>query len=650
MFRAFIATVLAGTFMLSAAATAQSKEEATATEKLPVEYFFKNAAYEYVVISPTGKYFAIKSNAGDRDQILIFDRTNNKVASSFNLAENQRFSQIHWVSEERFIFASQKYVGQWDEQGGPPNLYAANADGSNRRQLFFTNQAGYQLLSLLPDDPDHILIGRYHWRDEGLVKVHRIDVNNARLIYEADQPPSANGVSTDAQGNLRIGYIIEEDDDDIFKSHITLFYKPFGKSDWVEYDIKDYEPGATLQLIGYSPDGRFAYIATNNWDATTQVYTFDTKLATIEKTVGNDIVDVYSQVTGLNNELIGVEFMPGKIDRVYIDQESKSTKLLKQLEQAFPGQRISITSSTADNKLAVIRTSSDRNAGEFYLLNTETLQVSFIAAPHDKLFAEDMAPMQPIQYETRDGVTIHGYLTTPLDWDGESKLPMIVNVHGGPHGPRDTWGFNPEVQFFANRGYAVLQVNFRGSGGYGDDFMASGFKKWGREMQDDVTDGTLWAVEQGIADRNRICIYGGSYGGYAALMGVIREPDLYQCSVGYVGVYSLPLMYEVGDVQERPRGEEVWERYIGRDEAELKANSPVYNVDKIKVPLYLVHGSNDVRVPIDHMHALTKALDSAGKKDYKVFVREDGHGFYKEEYKLELYKELEKFFAEHLSP
>src|SRR5690554_3689924 len=244
MFRALIASAVFGAFLLAPNANAQTAEKSATVERLPVEYFFKNAAYEHVVISPTGKYFAIQSNAGDRDQILIFDRTSNKVASSFNLAENQRFSNIQWVTDERFIFSSQKFVGQWDDQGGMPNLYAANADGSNRRQLFFTDQAGFQLLSLLPNDPDHILIGRYHWRDEGLVKVHRINVNNARLIYEADQPPQANGVSADNKGNLRIGYIVEQDDEDVMKSHVTLFYKPFGKSEWVEYELEGYDPGA----------------------------------------------------------------------------------------------------------------------------------------------------------------------------------------------------------------------------------------------------------------------------------------------------------------------------------------------------------------------------------------------------------------------
>lgn len=616
-------------------------------ELLPLEHFFKNTIYNNVVISPTGKYFIFQANAGDRDQLMVFERATNKVVSSFNLAENQRFSGIRWVTDERFIFSSRKFVGLFDNQGGMSNLYAANADGSNRLQLFFSSDAAYTLLSTLPNDPEHVLIGRYHFRDQGIVKVHRINVNNARMFYEADQPVETNGVEADIDGNVRIGYQIEEDKEDETINNITLFYKPYGKNDWVEFSVRDYDARSDFAFLGYSEDSRYVYVNTNAWDKTDQIYKFDTLEAKLDKVAGNDIVDTFNFIRGLNNELIAVEFMPGLIERHYVE-DNRSAQLLQQLDGAFPGQHVNFTSSTIDNKLAVISVRSDRNPLEFYLLNTETLEVAFIAAPYENLFAEDLAPMKPFSMTSRDGVNMHGYVTTPKDWDGKTTLPTIVMVHGGPHGERDVWGFNPGVQFFANRGYAVVQVNFRGSGGYGDKFEVIGYGKWGREMQNDVTDATLWAVDQGIADRERICIYGSSYGGYAALMGVIREPDLYQCSVGYVGVYSLELLLKQGDLSGSERSRAVFRRYLG-DESQYRANSPVYNVDKIKVPLYLVHGSTDERVPIEHMYQLTKALDAAGKP-YQTFVREDGHGFYKEEYKLELYKELEKFFAKHLSP
>jgi dipeptidyl aminopeptidase/acylaminoacyl peptidase len=338
--------------------------------------------------------------------------------------------------------------------------------------------------------------------------------------------------------------------------------------------------------------------------------------------------------------------MPGYVERTYID-DSASAKLLKNLEQAFPGQRVTIRNVTRDGQQAVVFVRSDRNAGEYYIFDTETLKAGYVASPKPKLDPLDMGDMKPFSFNARDGMTIHGYITLPKGYDGSSPLPTIMNIHGGPHGVRDDWGFSDENQFFANRGYAVVQVNFRGSGGYGQEFIEAGYRKWGREMQDDVTDATLWAIEQGYADKDRICIYGGSYGGYASLMGVVREPDLYQCSVGYVGVYSLPVMKTDGDIPSRESGRRYLSRVLGDEKAELEANSPALQVNRIKVPLYIVHGKDDVRVPMAQYNALTRALKAA-KKPYKSMVRDEGHGFQKEQNRFDLYRELELFFAEHI--
>lgn len=276
------------------------------------------------------------------------------------------------------------------------------------------------------------------------------------------------------------------------------------------------------------------------------------------------------------------------------------------------------------------------------------MKASFIAAPNKNLDPNQLSPMQPFTITARDGMTLPGYLTLPKGAEKGDKLPMIVNVHGGPHGPRDMWGFNAENQFFANRGYAVLQVNFRGSGGYGSEFLEAGYGEWGRAMQNDVTDATQWAIDEGYADADRICIYGGSYGGYAAMMGVAKEPDLYQCGVGYVGVYSLPLMFEAGDISRNQSGEKYLERVLGTDMNVLKANSPVNLVDNIKADILLVHGAKDVRVPIEHYEQLKSALNRADKP-YQTLVKDDeGHGFQKEANKFELYKRLEQFFEKHI--
>jgi len=625
-----------------------AQNSADSVPEIPVEDFFSNTLYTDVVISPEGTYYAIKADAGDRDQLMVIRRSDNELTASFELGQYQRFSKINWVTDERFIFESRKRVGLWDEQEQPPNLYAINADGSHRRELFSWGVSGYSLLSMMPNDPDHIMINKYHYSDRGEAKAHRINVNSARSYYMGEQPPKADQLIADNDGNLRLSFAYEEDDEDAYgKGDLSIYFKPVTGGEWKKLELEGYEDGQTLNFYGFSPDNRYAYFGTDFESKVAEVYQFDTQTDNIERLTKDSSSDVLSPVLDVKGDIIGFDFMPDKIKRVYTDN-SESTALMKNLDNAFPGQRVSITSSAKDGELAVVYVRSDTNPGSYFLFNTKTMKASFIAAPNKKLDPNQLAPMRPFTITARDGLELPGYITLPKGAEKGDKLPMIVNVHGGPHGPRDMWGFSAENQFFANRGYAVLQVNFRGSGGYGSEFLQAGYGEWGRSMQDDVTDATLWAIEQGYADPERICIYGGSYGGYSAMMGIAKEPDLYQCGVGYVGVYSLPLMYDAGDISRNQSGEKYLERVLGTDMEVLKANSPVNLVEKMKADILLVHGEKDVRVPIEHYNALTQALDRVNKP-YQTFVKEDeGHGFQKEGNKFELYKKLETFFDKHI--
>ena len=256
--------------------------------------------------------------------------------------------------------------------------------------------------------------------------------------------------------------------------------------------------------------------------------------------------------------------------------------------------------------------------------------------------------MIPIKYKSRDGLTIHGYLTLPVGSDGKN-LPVVVNPHGGPWA-RDTWGYRSEIQFLANRGFAVFQMNFRGSTGYGREFWEISFKEWGKSMQDDITDGVNWLIDEGIADPDRIAIYGASYGGYATLAGLIFTPDLYACGVDYVGVSSLFTFMETIPPY--------WELYrsmlyemVGHPEKDkelLASSSPLLHVDKIKVPLFIAQGANDPRVKKSESDQIVEALKARGI-DVPYMVKEnEGHGFYNQENNFDFYREMEKFLKKHI--
>ena len=306
----------------------------------------------------------------------------------------------------------------------------------------------------------------------------------------------------------------------------------------------------------------------------------------------------------------------------------------------------------------MIRTYSDRSLGAYYFYDKNTDKLEKIADVSPWIDENDMAVMKPVQYKTRDGLTVNGYLTLPKlvpnsvsGTDNPSKLPVIVNPHGGPW-HRDSWGFNPEVQLLASRGYAVFQMNFRGSTGYGRDFWEKSFKQWGRAMQDDITDGVNWLIKEGIADPERVAIYGGSYGGYATLAGVTFTPDLYACAVDYVGVSNLFTFMKTIPPYWEPYLEMMY-TMVGNPESDstmMAAASPALHTDKIKTPLFVIQGANDPRVNIDEADQIVRSLRERNIEVPYMVKYNEGHGFHNEENRFESYKAMVGFFAKHLKP
>jgi dipeptidyl aminopeptidase/acylaminoacyl peptidase len=346
-----------------------------------------------------------------------------------------------------------------------------------------------------------------------------------------------------------------------------------------------------------------------------------------------------------DHEVIGVAGYTDKLVYRWLLPEHPATRLLESLRKAFGGNQVRIVSRSRNGKRAIVFVNSDVAPGEFFLFDTETKQADMIRAARSWIDLRKMRPREPIQLESRDGLTLHGYLTRPT---GEGPHPLIVLPHGGPHGVRDVWSFDWEAQLFANRGYAVLQVNFRGSAGYGLEFERAGYRQWGAKMQDDVTDATQWAIEQNIASAERICIYGASYGGYAALMGVAREPKRYRCAVGYAGVYDLELMHASGDISLSKQGSSYLDRVLGSDPADLRARSPVTHAKAIEAPVFLIHGQEDFRADYKHATRMRTELEKAGKSVHWLALRGEGHGVYDEQTREQMYEAILEFFDTHL--
>ena len=339
-----------------------------------------------------------------------------------------------------------------------------------------------------------------------------------------------------------------------------------------------------------------------------------------------------------------VVYMDGLPRTEYFDPANPAAKLHRSLQASFPGLLVTLGEATDDGSKGLFFVRGDRIPNDVYLFDYKAKRADFLMASNADIDPAQMAARKPVSLKARDGTPLHGYLTVPNGSDGKG-LPLVINPHGGPIGVADDWLFDSDAQLLASRGYAVLQVNYRGSGNHGRDFTAAGYRQWGRAMQDDLTDATRWAIEQGIADPKRICIYGGSYGAYAALMGAVREPGLYRCAAGNVGVYDLEMMYKE-DARNHDSYKEYMDRTMGTEG--LASISPNLMAERIAIPVLLTAGESDLTAPPGHTRKMRDALEKLGKPvETKIYFGE-GHGYYEPENRMDFYTRLLAFLDRHI--
>ena len=339
---------------------------------------------------------------------------------------------------------------------------------------------------------------------------------------------------------------------------------------------------------------------------------------------------------------IGVAYEGERTQWRYFDPPHPDVQLFEAIRQVFGNRDVSVVDFSRDRSKAVFFAGSDVDAGAYYVFDLDRRTALTRFPTRSWIDPAQMSPMQPITLKARDGLELHGYLTQPKSRAPGARKKMVVLVHGGPIS-RDTWDFDPEVQWLAASGYSVLQVNFRGSSGYGNAFTNRLYGEWGAKMQDDVTDATRWAIEQGHADKSAICIYGGSYGAYSAMMGLVREPELYRCGVGYVGIYDLELWQRDSLAASTAEGRMYQRAVVGKDADQLHAISPAWRAAEVRAPVLLVHAGSDSRAPTAQFERMRDALTKAGKPVQTVFKRNEDHGFISEANRAEFFRKLVDF-------
>jgi dipeptidyl aminopeptidase/acylaminoacyl peptidase len=549
-----------------------------------------------------------------------------------------------------------KYLMYIQDKGGNENFHAYLIDPTEKlqdgkdvpeaRDLTPIEGVRVAFYSFPEKTPDIIYLG-LNDRDQRYHDVYRVHISTGERELVWENTEGMSGFEFDLDGNLRMATKETEDGG-------TEFFRIEGKSLVSVYSVTNEENAA---IIRFQKDGTRAYMITNKGPENdlSRLVLFDPQTGATELVESDPEKEVdfgdalFSNVT---KELIGTTYEGARTRIYWRDKkfEDAYKKLKKELKKEIGDGDLILGSSTKDDRYHIVVVTSDIDPGVAYLYDMQTGSTKFLYKPRPNLPSEYLAKMEPITYTSRDGLTIHGYLTIPKGIKAKN-LPVIVNPHGGPWA-RDSWGYNPEAQFLANRGYAVFQMNFRASTGYGKAFFNAGKRKWGDEMQNDITDGVEYLVKKGIADPKKVAIYGGSYGGYATLAGLAFTPDLYACGVDYVGVSNLiTLLSSIPPYWETMRkffNQQVGDPNDPKDAERMRRQSPLFSADKIKAPLLVVVGANDPRCKLPESQQIVIAMRDLGRPVEYLVAKDEGHGFAGVENRTAFRVAQEKFFAKYL--
>lgn len=625
---------------------------AAAQTMVPIEAFASSSKVTMPRLSPDGRHVSLAVDMGDGNFAVNVLRVADKQrVAMLRLPRYQLPTQVLWVSNDRLVIGKGRKFGSLEQPMAMGEIIASDYDGKNQTYVYGPERGarnaglppGYGFIEGTPEPPDGTFYMRT-WQPKNA---------NRSLLYAIDarkttQREIASIAANDMYFVLRAdgtpAYAVGADVND---RH--LLYRTSDGRKWDEMTSADV--GGKFVPVAITLDNAKAYGYFSVEGEPSSLVLAD--LSGKERIVLSQ--DAFANVGDLlwrsyPAQPFGVFSGAGVPSIHYFDPDEPSARLHAALSSALAntGLHIRFVDQTRDGMLRMFYGYSDRDPGAWYLVDTTTSKVSTLLVAQAGINPKLMGERRPIRFKASDGLELEAILTIPNGMPQPAKLPLVLLPHGGPHAQGDEWSFDNDAQFLASRGYLVLQVNYRGSLGRGRDFEEAGWLKWGTRIQDDLIDGVRWAIEQGYADASRICAYGASFGAYSAMMVPVRAPDLFRCAVGYAGLYDLPMMYAKGDIQESRYGRNYLTRVIGRDKADLAANSPTTLADRIKVPVLLIHGEADERTPFAQAKAMRAALQKAGNAPEWMAVPKEGHGFYNEANQIAMLRKLEAFLGQHL--
>ena len=621
-----------------------------------VERFSSLPSYTNVKISPDGKMISVLTKMpDDKKGISIFDAEDLSLINAITLTKEEEVASYYWVNNERLLIQ----IGYYDSwgRGSIGEYFAINYDSKKPAYVFgmrartsgarskVVDKFSYGYVeNILEDDEKHVLLSVSVFGKQnngGFADAIRLNVYNGQQKRLGKSPLAGGQFVSDSSGTPRFAV-----GSDIDNNTVTM-YRASKKDEWQVLSKTPYGDGE-IYPVNIAKDDSTIHSVDSTETSTYQIKEIDTKTGETQVVFHHPEYDAYPQI--IDDKVLGATINPGYAKAYWFENDDPLQNSIMQAVQAFNGnievfdkKEIGLVDLSKNRDKLIIAVGDSASSSKYYLYDLKKNQVKYLLTMWPEIDDQGLEHEVPFNFINSDGVKIHGYYTPAKNQQEDQSAPMIVIPHGGPHA-RDSWGFDPDTHIFSQAGYAVLKVNFRGSTGYGKDFTQMGFGEWGGDTQQDIIEATEWAINQGIADPERIGIYGGSFGGYSAAMAPMLRPDLYKSSVAYIGVFDLEMLYDEGDIKTIKWGGKYLDKTLGQDPAKIKAMSPVQQADKLEAPIIIVSGKEDQRAPIEHAYALADALEEAGKEHELIIVEKEGHGFRKPENRLMLYKKMLEHF------
>ena len=616
--------------------------------------FATNPAFADVKISPDGRYLAVIVFLDDKRQLLCLDRQTMQPVGGARMVGDDEVGEFFWANQQRIVMKINSRQPWEKEPKYYGELFGINCDGSQRKLLFGyrvndesgsirsrNKQAWADFIHRLPSEPNHILISSTQWSASGGAKadIFKMDVYTGKLTRTGKAPIGYASILADSSGIPKVANGV----DDKYKQHV---YIAAADGSWVESDVFNTVGNFIAQRMlpdqsGFYFSGRYK----NDFTGLYQYHFADKRISAVYEPKNVDVSRALFSTDG--ESIYAARIDEGYPSYLLLNKESADTKVFRDLTEKFKGADVILTSQTEDGSLRVARVVADNLPTNFFLHDSKTGQITRLLDSRPQLRGVKLVPMQAFEFPSHDKTLVRGYATLGAAKGGSQ--PLVVLLHGGPYGVRDYWTYDSEVQMLASAGYNVIQINYRGSDGYGEKFADAANFQWGDAVQQDIIAGTRWAIAQGIATPGNICIMGGSFGAYSALQSASLAPELYKCAIGVAGVYDLTLLTKKGDITRLAYGESYLDGAIGKDEAQLKSYSPVYRAAQIKANVLLIHGEKDERAPLVHAELMEEALEDAGKQVELSEYDDEAHGFYAEENQIRYFKEISQYLSSQLS-